>query len=288
MYCLLFSITIILGLNNMSNASDLYVIKNLDDLKNAVSSPSWFENIQDMHIRLPSLVSSLSWESRLLPHFLVHYHNDVQDIDDNMPDIFLSEFEEIHKQLLQFFHIKPRSKQEKVALQTRFICFIVHTKTDRSFGSLTDPFVLFYFLDTRQDPNYMQRFRHEIAHMIWGRFYGEAPPLFQEGVGVYAEHMSSPDANRNDFLNSTSIDVEQIPLLSEIAITENFWKRERLYTISGIWIHFLIEKWGWGKLKSLFLLSQYEDPEIADHFYQIYGQKIEEVEVEWRHYIKSF
>ena len=28
-------------------------------------------------------------------------------------------------------------------------------------------------------------------------------------------------------------------------------------------------------------------PDIADHFYQIYGQKLEEVEGEWRHYLES-
>ena len=287
MYLFLFSIVMIGGLNNMSNASSPSTIKDLDDLRKAVSSPSWFETVQDMDTWLPSFVSSISWQSRLLPHFLVHYHNDFQDIDDNMPDTLLNEFEKIHKQLLQFFHIEPQSKQERIALQTRFTFFIIHTKTDRSFGSLTDPFVLFYFLDTQQDPNYMNRFRHEIAHMIWGRSYGEAPPLFQEGVAVYAEYMSNPDANHSDFLNPTSIDIEQIPRLSEIAITENFWKHQSLYTISGIWIYFLIEKWGWDKLKALFLLSQYEDPEIANHFYQIYGQKLEEVEIEWRHYLKS-
>ena len=274
----------------MSSGSDLSAIKNLDDLRNAVSSPSRFQNFKNMDEWLPRLVSSLPWQSRLLPDFLVHYYHDDQNIDDPLPDSLFTEFEEIHKELLQFFHIKPQSKQEKVALQTRFTCFIVHTKTDKTFGSLADPFVLFYFLDTQQDPDYLQRFRHEIAHMIWGRSYGEAPPLFQEGIAVYAEHMSSPAANRHDFLNSASIGGERVPLLSEIAITENFWKHRSLYSlymISGIWIHFLIEKWDWERLKALFLISQYEDPDIADHFYQIYGEKLEDVEGEWRHYLES-
>ena len=243
-----------------------------------------------MDVWLPSLVSSTPWQSRFLPDFLVHYYNDDQNIADNFLDLLGREFEKIYKQLLQFFHIKPQSKIEKVAQQTRFTCFIVHSKASISFGSLRDPFVLFYLLDTQKDPDYLHRFRHEIAHMVWGRSYGEAPPLFQEGIAVCAEHMSSPAANRNDFLNSAPIDGERIPLLAEMAITENFWKHRSLYPvymISGFWIHFLIEKWDWDRLKALFLISQYEDPDIADHFYRIYGQKLEGVEGDWRHFLKS-
>jgi hypothetical protein len=60
-----------------------------------------------------------------------------------------------------------------------------------------------------------------------------------------------------------------------------------MYLVSGLWIHFLVERWGWDKLKHLFLLSEYEDPNIIDHFHQVYGQTLEEADLAWRRHLRS-
>ena len=57
--------------------------------------------------------------------------------------------------------------------------------------------------------------------------------------------------------------------------------------VSSLWIHFLVERWGWDKLKSLFLISDYEDRNIVDNFSKVYGQKLEDVDAEWRHFLSS-
>lgn len=123
-------------------------IKNLDDLKAAITLPSWFETVQDMNAWLPELAASLSWQTRLSPHFLLHYYNDnPQGEKDNLGDTFAGTLEQIYTPLEQFLQIIPQSKQEKLASQTRLIWFILQTRTGRTFGSLTDPYVLFYLMD---------------------------------------------------------------------------------------------------------------------------------------------
>jgi len=52
-------------------------------------------------------------------------------------------------------------------------------------------------------------------------------------------------------------------------------------------IHYLVEKWGWNKVKSLFLISDFEDPDINKHFHQIYGRSLETVDTEWRHFLRT-
>jgi len=55
-----------------------------------------------------------------------------------------------------------------------------------------------------------------------------------------------------------------------------------LYRASGAWVQYLVERWGWEKLKILFLLTEYADTQIQDHFAQVYAQQLETVEADWR------
>ena len=41
---------------------------------------------------------------------------------------------------------------------------------------------------------------------------------------------------------------------------------------------FLVSNWGWDKLKLLFLESDYEDPLIQEHFKEIYGYSLEDMD----------
>jgi hypothetical protein len=65
------------------------------------------------------------------------------------------------------------------------------------------------------------------------------------------------------------------------------FQHKGMYTAGSLLIHFLVEKWGWNKLKNLFLISDFEDPKINDHFQEIYGQSLEKIEIEWRQFLKT-
>jgi len=267
--------------------SESIQISDLNGLKKVIESPNWMAAIQSMQSWFPELVSSIQWETRLSDHFVLHYYIDAHDEEDARFDSLLTDLETIYGELEEFFEIKTGSKQEKLALQTRLVCFVVKTRTERTFGSLTDPHILFFLYDPKKVPEYMDRFRHEVAHWVWGRVYGEAPPLFQEGVAVYAEKMSAGDRKISDFLTSSGVNIEKIPPLSEVAIGENFWKHRGMYTVGSLWVHYLVQRYGWDTLKQLFLHSDFEDPEILEHFEKVYGDKVEVIESDWKTTLKS-
>ena len=76
-------------------------------------------------------------------------------------------------------------------------------------------------------------------------------------------------------------------LFQEIAINDNFWQHKGMYTAGSFLIHYLVEKWGWDKLKRLFLISDFEDTEINEHFHQVYGLSLETVDTEWRQFLRT-
>ena len=47
----------------------------------------------------------------------------------------------------------------------------------------------------------------------------------------------------------------------------------------------LIEGWGWEKLKEFFLSSDFGDRRSVEHFEEVYGEKTESVEADWRAYL---
>lgn len=264
-------------------------IETVDDLVTAVNAPSGFETIRAMHSWLPDLIYSLPWKIRMSRRYLLHYHIDAHDKDDVLFDSLVREAETIYDQLERFFHIEARSKQETVALQTRLVFFIIKARTELTFGSMIDPHTLFYLLDSHQDPEYMEKIRHELAHWAWGRVYGEAPSLFWEGLAVYAAKMSKPEADVSASLDR-GVSLAEIPPLCEIAINESFWQYKAqgmpMYTIGSLLVRFLVEKWGWDPLKHLFLCSDYEDADVLEHFCQIYDHSLDTVDVEWRQWLK--
>jgi hypothetical protein len=140
-------------------------------------------------------------------------------------------------------------------------------------------------LNPEKDPDYMVKLSHELAHWIWGRHYGEAPPLFNEGVAVYAERMSTCDATECDLLSDLYARCFPPPPLGEVIHGEGFWRHKGMYTFSGLWIHFLIRESGWNKLKEFFLRSDFEDQHVVEHFESVYGEQLETVESRWKDYL---
>ncbi len=265
----------------VSGGSD-FKIGSVAELKEAIHSPGALEIVKSPEAWLPELVAALQWNTDLSEHFVLHYHIDVSDEHDHLFDSLLADMETIYRELEEFFRIRPESKQERLALKTRLICFFVKTRSERTFGTLPDPHLLFYLMDSEEDPDYKVKLRHELAHWLWGRVYGEAPPLFNEGMAVYAEKMSAPDSVEWEFFAGSSFDIPELPPLKEIMAGDEIWKLKGMYTLSGLWIHFLIEEWGWEKLKEFFLSSDFEDPRSVEHFEEVYGEKIKSVEAAWR------
>jgi hypothetical protein len=239
---------------------------------------------------LPELVSTIPWQSRLSEHFVLHYYDESHSAD-GLLDALVAAFEGIHADLVACMRIVPRTKPERMALETKLICFILRTSSPRTFGTIESPGILFYLLDPQQDPEYMQKLRHEIAHLVWGRSYGEAPPLFNEGVAVYAETASDPDRDGGQMPHVGRTAIDALPPLTDLAHTDCFWDHYRrghpVYQVSAYWVRYLVERWGWEKLGALFLASEYEDPDIASHVRSIYGHDLDDLEGDWRRWLVS-
>jgi hypothetical protein len=105
-------------------------------------------------------------------------------------------------------------------------------------------------------------------------------------LATYAEKLSDPESDINIFHNK-NIDLDNIPPLKEIAITDNFWRHKGMYTAGSMLIYYLIEKWGWDKLKNLFLISEFEDPDIEKHFFEVYDTSLDAVDIEWREFLRT-
>jgi hypothetical protein len=264
-------------------------IRTLGELKAALSSPTHAGAARDTD--MPALIASLSWRACLTPHFQLHCHDDRHG-DHSFGAPLADEFERIYGELEMFFSLTYRSKQERLIAEGRITCFIIRTRSERTFGSMEAPGPLFHLMDPEQDPDFMLRFRHEIAHLMWGRLYGEAPALFNEGLAVFAENMSDPGTSRDAPVNLDPSAVSSMPPLEEVALNEGFWSfRERgfpLYRVGGALTHHLVQRWGWERLRDLFLLSEYEDPDILSHFRSIYGQELGAVDADFREYLASW
>lgn len=253
------------------------VIEDLADLKFAINPAILFEVLQAMDTWMPKLVSSTNWNTELSENLILNYYIDHSDTNDLLFDEFLAKSDTIINELELFFEMEPSTKGEHLASSTRLVCFIIKTKSDFTFGTLPDPHLLFYYLDPERDPKYMQKFRHEYAHWTFGRVYGEAPSLFYEGVATYAEKQSGKDHIVSLF-PSGNLDLDEIPSLAQLANNEAFWNTPKNYTISSVFVKFLVSNWGWDKLKLLFLESDYEDPLIQEHFKEIYGYSLEDMD----------
>ena len=261
-------------------------INGLEDLKAAIKPATLFPVLQAMDTWMPKLVSTTNWQTELSNNLVLNYYIDHSDTNDVLFESFLTQSDSIIKELDMFFEMAPSSKGEHLAASTRLICFIIKTKTDLTFGTLPDPHLLFYYLDPVRDPNYMTRFRHEYAHWVFGRVYGEAPSLFYEGVATFAEKRSDKD-HFTPLFPSKGLEVEDIPSLSRLAKNETFWNTKNNYTISSLFVNFLVSEWGWEKLKLLFLESDYDDPQIHEHFKEIYGSSLKEMDDPFKEFLKN-
>jgi hypothetical protein len=231
--------------DTLQNEVDTININGLEDLKSAMQPATLFTVLEAMESWMPTLVSSVNWNTQMSSNILLNYYIDHSDENDEIFEDFLAESDKIIADLETFSELDPE-----------------------------------------RDPKFMQRFRHEYAHWAFGRIYGEAPSLFYEGVATYAEKMSGPNTDAAKFRNS-NIRLETIPAIEELADNDSFWKCKNNYTISALFIDFLVSKWGWAPLKDLYLSSDYEDPDIQNHFKEVYGLSLEELEPEWRNYLES-
>lgn len=259
----------------------------LGDLKSALASPA---TIHYYHMRsgnwFPELTGSLSWQILLSEHFVLHYYHDAVHSHAFQGELF-DAMERLYTEVTEFLIPPPRSKQERISVQGRCSCFIVHTDSARTFGTLEDSNTLFYLMDPNRYPEYLPRLRHEIAHLVWGRLYGEAPPLFNEGLAVYAEHMSTPDADFGSLLAHDTLLLDDIPPLVKIADNDGFWKYGPFYGVGGVFVHYLVESYGWDALRRFFLASDYDDPDVLSHFAEVYSRDLMSADADWREYLRA-
>lgn len=255
----------------MSDAS-----RYLDDLRANLLSP----REMDWH---PECIAAIQWESRMSPHFLLHSYCDLP-AEAVVDQTFVEALERMHAEVAAFLSLSAQNKHERISLETTFACFFLQIDASRQFGSLLSPNVLFYLLNPtveRLDSKFhMTRLRHEIAHLLWGQTYGEAPPLFMEGLAEYAGYLGAAD----ELAVPVKAKLAEAPPLTDVVLADAYWKHEwsDRYRASGAWVQYLVERWGWEKLKTLFLLTEYADTQIEHHFEQVYAKKLEAIDADWR------
>lgn len=231
----------------------------------------------------PECIAAVQWESRMSPHFLLHSYCDLP-AEAVVDQTFVDALEQMHAEVAAFLSLSARNKHERISLETTFTCFFLQIDASRQFGSLLSPNVLFYLLNPtigRLDSKFhMTRLRHETTHLLWGQTYGEAPPLFMEGLAEYAGYQGAAD----ELTVPVRAKLAEAPPLTDVVVADDYWKREwrDRYRASGAWVQYLVERWGWEKLKTLFLLTEYSDTQIRDRFEQVYAQKLETVDADWR------
>lgn len=235
---------------------------------------------------LPELISSAPWQIKLTPHFQFYYYCDTQE-DEAFSDTLYTNMERIYSEVADFLPCEQQSSQVAFSNQPRLECFILHTSSTRTFGTTMDKGQIFYLLDPVQDPEYLQRLRHEIMHMLWGIRHGEAPPLFNEGIANFVEHLSAPNADIDVFLQNAPFVLANTPPLAEIADTQVYWEHGSFYTAGGLLVWYLVDRWGWENLERLFAISDYRDSNILDHFYEVYQKDLSTVDIEWRQHLSS-
>lgn len=229
-------------------------------------------------------IAAIQWEIRMSPHFLVHSYCDVP-AEAVVDQTFIDALEQMHAEVAAFLSLSEHTQNERISLWTTFTLFILQTDSARQFGEIIRPNMLFYLLNPavdRLDSKFnMTRFRHELTHLLWGQVYGEAPPLFMEGLAEYAGYLGAAD----ELTVPVKAKLAEVPPLTDIVVADDYWKYEGWsdrYRASGVWVQYLVKRWGWEKLKALFLLTDYADTEIQDHFLEVYGQRLESVEGDWR------
>ncbi|HIE27369.1 TPA: hypothetical protein EYP66_08800 [Candidatus Poribacteria bacterium] len=138
-----------------------------------------------------------------------------------------------------------------------------------------------------------EHMRHEECHAIVKKLVGEAPALFNEGLGSYLMGLSRtsqpPVINTGVLL---ALEKKELPSLKSVIKTNDFWRayNERkvdVYQIGDSFVAYLIESYGIGKLKDLFLQTDYNDNDIECKLEEAYQKTIESLEQEWHRYLKG-
>jgi hypothetical protein len=261
-------------------------INSIENLKIAIDCTSIQNVMASFDSWFPEVVSSTPWNTLVSQHHIIHYYIAHHDEDDILFDSLLIKSEEIYTDLIRFFEIEANSKQASLAQQTRLLSFIAKVDSKITFGFLNDPHTLFFYVDTKQTPEFLGKFRHEYAHWVWGRSYGEAPSFLWEGLATYGEKMSKPGSDTSKLVGQ-GFEMGTIPPLKDCVKNEVFWSQKGMYTAGSLFIHYLVENWGWEKLKQLFLISDFEDQVIHEHFYQVYGLKLKDMDNDWKAFIET-
>ncbi len=229
-------------------------IENVADLLAAVRSGSFSDlSPSDMEMWLPQLAASTSWSTWLSHHFLLLYHaeTDVVALDENR---FIVDCEDLHAQVTRFF-VSKGCEPSPAAARRHLAMLVVHAQTPVTFGSVIGTDTMLYLPDTTQDPQYLDRFRHEISHFVWGSLFGEAPGVLNEGIAVATETLSQPGKSEIDLFNGMP-PIDQIPPFSDLCRNEQFFSKGiSNYRAVGTLVYFLAGKFGWPRLGQLFRIS---------------------------------
>ncbi|MFC1525831.1 hypothetical protein ACFL6X_03350 [Candidatus Latescibacterota bacterium] len=273
------------GVGLAAAQDNMVTVGSISDLKQAIQSGQFQTVLEATNSWLPDIVAATEWDVRLTEHFVFHYHDDSGSGTGRL-DTIAAVSDQFYDEQMGFFEIVPESKQDSLALLSRLEVFVIDSDMGMTFGFLPQPRLLFFVIDADQTPDYIEKMRHEYAHWVWARLYGEAPSLFYEGVATYAERESGAGSPP---LRAALADVDpsSFPPLTEAAKNDVFWQHKGMYTAGSLLVQHLVEEEGWEPLKQLFLATEFEDPNVGQAFQRIYGRSLGDVDGSWREFART-
>ena len=125
---------------------------------------------------------------------------------------------------------------------------------------------------------------HEEIHWVWGRKFGEAPAILNEGIAEYFQHILNPQQlNQLNDVRSV-LETEGTGFLDTLANNDGFWKaystRFPVRKVAGLFTRYLVEHYSVEKVQDIFMNTYYEDNRLPEIIHSITSKSLIDIEMD--------
>jgi tetratricopeptide (TPR) repeat protein len=209
--------------------------------------------------------------------FLPTAHTDIHFVPESLADFYFEAVKEIfetdYRTFLQMYNFTTPGKYHIFVSP----CLLSSVIWDERFGQSIDPtssslFVVFGHESNSTDP-------FALLQCAVLRNLGYAPAFLSEGLANYISFAI--------FDMKRLITGNQVPPLRELLRTHNFYMADPVMAdrVSATVVHFLIDSRGYPLFHEVY--SKSDDLSLIPTLEATYGLSIEELEMEWRHYVDT-
>ena len=139
---------------------------------------------------------------------------------------------------------------------------------------------------------------HELVHVLVGKYYGNPPKMFTEGIAV--AHQTNPA--ENDFvpkwgvkpIDSIALELSiqsKIPNFDSLLVFGQFFRYPESisYPVSGSYVSYLLSNYGYDNLWLFVTKCNWTEsvPELKKIFKEVYQKDIELTWIEWKKHLNS-